>query len=92
MEQKYSALHLFMTVHNNLPPCSHEEADTRMMVHVVDAMENSHKSDLVNRDSNSWHRCGCFSCCWSCNCESGGALGVLWDRKKSQGLTHTSLC
>ena len=47
MEQKYSALHHYMTVRNNLPPCSHEEADTRMMVHVVDAIGNSHKLIVI---------------------------------------------
>ena len=36
-----------MTVGDNMPPCSHEEADTRMMVHVTDAVGNDHKSIMI---------------------------------------------
>ena len=36
-----------MTVGNNLSPCSHEEGDMRMMVHVVDATGNGNGHKLI---------------------------------------------
>ena len=36
-----------LTVGSNLSPCLHEEADTRMMVHVADAVGNGHKSIMI---------------------------------------------
>ena len=36
-----------LTVGSHLSPCSHEEADTRMMVHVADAVGNGHKSIMT---------------------------------------------
>ena len=36
-----------LTVGSDLSPCSHEEADTRMMVHVADAVRNGHKSIMI---------------------------------------------
>ena len=30
-----------------LSPCSHEEADTRMMVHVADAVDKGHNSIMI---------------------------------------------
>ena len=34
-------------VGSTLSPCSHEEADARMMVHVADAAGNGHKSIMI---------------------------------------------
>ena len=36
-----------LMVGSTLSPCSHEEADTRMMVHVADAVGNGHKSIMI---------------------------------------------
>ena len=36
-----------LTVGSNLPPFSHAEADTRMMVHVADAVGKSRKSIMI---------------------------------------------
>ena len=36
-----------LMVGSALSPCSHEEADTRMMVHVADAVGNGHKSIMI---------------------------------------------
>ena len=36
-----------LSVGSNLSPCWHEEADTRMMVHVADALGNGHKSIMI---------------------------------------------
>ena len=32
---------------NNLQPCSHEEADTRIFVHVLDAIEQGHSKVMI---------------------------------------------
>ena len=40
-----------LTVGSNLSPCSHEEADTKMMVHVGDAVGNGQKSIMIRTDS-----------------------------------------
>ena len=36
-----------LTVGSNLSPCLHEEADTRMIVHVADAVGTGHKSIMI---------------------------------------------
>ncbi|KAL9982688.1 hypothetical protein ACROYT_G004761 [Oculina patagonica] len=65
------------TASNKLSVCSHKEADTRMMVHLADA---------VSHDSNSRHWCGCVSGCYCCYFRPKGTLGVLWDRKNHKIL------
>ena len=44
------------TESNSLTPCSHEEADTRIIVHVADAVEKGHKS-VMTRTTD------CATCC-----------------------------
>ena len=36
-----------LMVGSTLSPCSHEEADTRMMVYVANAIGNGHKSIMI---------------------------------------------
>ena len=36
------------TRRNKLSPCSHEKVDTRMMVHIADAVQDGHQSFMIS--------------------------------------------
>ena len=44
---------------SNLAPCSHEEADTRLILHVADTVMKGHKRVGIQ---TRWHRCIGTSC------------------------------
>ena len=73
----------------HLAPCDHEEADTRMMLHLADAVRDGFQKILLRRvDTDVWY---CVVLCYGSNnqTQNQGALGGLWDREALQVYTST---
>ena len=74
---------------SKLSPRSHEEVDTRMMVHIVDAVQDGHQSVMIRSTHTN---VVVSSCCCCCNFRLKEIMGVLWNKKNPQDPTGTSLC
>ena len=76
-----------VTRRNKLSPCSHEKVDTKMMVHIADAVQDGHQSFMIrSTDTDVVVLVACY------NFRPKGIMGVLWNQKKPQDPTGTSLC
>ena len=75
------------TRRNELSPCSPEKVDTRMIVHIADAVQDGHQSVMIrSTDTDVVVLVACY------NFRLKGIMGVLWNQKKPQDPTGTSLC
>ena len=63
-----------------LAPCNHEEADTRMILHLADAVSKGFEDFIAY----GGYRCDCLISCSSSKVGYPGALGSIWDREEFQ--------
>ena len=67
------------TRRNELSPCSPEKVDTRMIVHIADAVQDGHQSVMIrSTDTDVVVLVACY------NFRPKGIMGVLWNQKKPQ--------